>query len=149
MFKQVFTCTILRCNCIIHFSEKEIKILKDDFSKKNKKLEDTITKLDAINSEYKETLEKLQIAEQNGQKLYEQNKQLQCEWQNFKIQRDQAMDEKESLLQMIERRNSEISTLKVDLNDLSKQLQAAVKAKLIALENSEEVESLKISLTYK
>ena len=149
MFKQVFTCTILRCNCIIHFSEKEIKILKDDFSKKNKTLEDTITKLDAINSEYKETLEKLQIAEQNGQKLYEQNKQLQCEWQNFKIQRDQAMDEKESLLQMIERRNSEISTLKVDLNDLSKQLQAAVKAKLIALENSEEVESLKISLTYK
>lgn len=50
---------------------------------------------------------------------------------------------------MVERRNSELSSLKIDLNDTTKQLQAAIKAKMVALENSEEVESLKISLTYK
>lgn len=111
---------------------------------------DEITQqLNLENCHVKELEDCLKDSQDNCEKLREKNKQLQYEWQNFKIQRDQAIDERESLLQMVERRNSELSCLKIDLNDLMKQLESAVKAKMVALENSEEVESLKISLNYK
>lgn len=105
--------------------------------------------LDSANAIIKDLEEKLENAEAKITKIEETNKQLQYEWKDFKTQRDLAVDEKEALMQMVERRNSEMLNLKSDLSELTAQLQSAVKGKLVALENAQEVESLKISLAYK
>lgn len=134
---------------MIVISDEDIKNFNQDLAGKQKSLEEVTSKLDLALVEINETQQKLQVAQDNVVKLQDRNKQLDNDWKNFKIQRDQAVDEKESLLQMVERRNSEVASLKIDLNNLNKQLQTAVKAKMVALENCEEVESLKISLSYK
>lgn len=106
-------------------------------------------KLELTNSTVSELEEKLKSAHDELAKIQGVNKQLQYEWKDFKVQRDLAVDEKESLIQMLDRRNSELDRIKSELNELSKKYQLAVKAKIVALQNSEEVESLKISLEYK
>jgi len=115
-----------------------------------------LSEFDEIQEKYKESSEMvsrleqlLETAQTEALKATEECKLMRYEWQDFKTQRDRACDEKDSLLSMIDRRNAELQSMRLAQTELRKQLDSAVKTKLAAIENSQEVESLQISLLYK
>lgn len=63
--------------------------------------------------------------------------------------RDNAIDERDEAVKMLERRNIELQRLNEDIASLSSQLHAAISAKCEAMSNSDEVHSQKLALEYK
>lgn len=82
-------------------------------------------------------------------KLQETCNRLESSTSEFRRQRDLAIDERDGLTKMLDRRNAEIERLQTDVSTLSNQLNAAVNSKCEALAKMEEVSSLKVSLEYK
>lgn len=64
-------------------------------------------------------------------------------------QRDSASDERDVLQLQIERRDSDLERLRIEVNSLGSQLQAAVTAKCQALSQMEEIRSLEMTLDFK
>lgn len=82
-------------------------------------------------------------------KLQTQCNKLESETADFRHQRNLAVDERDELSKMVERRNAEVERMQSDINLLSKQLDAAVTAKCEALAQSDEVASMKLTIEYK
>lgn len=82
-------------------------------------------------------------------KLQETCNRLESSTAEFRRQRDLAVDERDSLTKMLERRNAEIERLQTDVTTLSGQLNAAVNSKCEALAKMEEVSSMKLTVEYK
>lgn len=122
---------------------------KFTIEEKSQIIEELRANFEAANAKITTLQEQLQAAEDDVRKANESCKKMQYEWQDFKTQRDLACDEKECLLSMIERRNTELNTLREEKSELTRKLDAAVKAKFAAIENSQDVESQRISLDYK
>lgn len=74
---------------------------------------------------------------------------LEVEATEFRHQRNIAIDEKEELTKMMDRRNSEVARLKEEMDNLTKQLESAVTSKCEALAQIDEVASMKISIEYR
>lgn len=129
--------------------EDQIQSLQTEVSDKLKEIEDFKVKWDAATTEISSLQNQLKQAEEDVKNTQEECKKMKYEWQDFKTQRDLAVDEKESLLTMIERRNAELFALKEEKVEISRKLDGAIKSKMAAIENSQEVESLRISLEYK
>lgn len=75
--------------------------------------------------------------------------QLELDVAEFRKQRNLAVDEKDELVKMMERREAEIERLRSDIASLSSQLENAFAAKCQALASSEEVASKKLALEYR
>lgn len=73
------------------------------------------------------------------------------EKENFELrkQRDLACDERDGLQLQVERRDSDLERLRIEVNSLGSQLQAAVTAKCQALSQMEEIRSLEMTLDFK
>lgn len=73
------------------------------------------------------------------------------EKENFELrkQRDSACDERDGLQMQVERRDSDLERLRIEVNSLGSQLQAAVTAKCQALSQMEEIRSLEMTLDFK
>lgn len=82
-------------------------------------------------------------------KLQAQCNKLEAEAADFRHQRNLAIDERDELLKMVERRNTEVERMQSDINLLSKQLETAVTAKCEAMAQSDEVASMKLTIEYK
>lgn len=82
-------------------------------------------------------------------KLQETCNRLESSTAEFRRQRDLAVDERDSLTKMLERRNTEIERLQTDVTTLSGQLNSAVNSKCEALAKMEEVSSMKLTVEYK
>lgn len=126
-----------------------VEKLRKDLEGRLVEIEEFRIKWEAATVEIASLQNQLRTAEDDAKKANEACKKMQYEWQDFKTQRDLACDEKESLLTMIERRNSELTNLREEKAELAKNLEAAVIAKMTAMENIQEVESLRITLDYK
>lgn len=129
--------------------DEQIAKLRSDLDEKSVELDIFRTKWEAATSEILLLQNQLTKAEEEVKNAQEECKKMRYEWQDFKTQRNLAVDEKESLLTMIERRNAELLTLREEKVEMSKKLDLAVKSKMAAIENAQEVESLRISLDYK
>ncbi|CAG7834925.1 unnamed protein product [Allacma fusca] len=81
--------------------------------------------------------------------LEEKNSSLEKELSSTKIKCDQLNQEKEDLLNMVEKRNVEIEKLTVDLKHANEQLQSSTVAKIEALAKVDELTSKEIELDYK
>jgi hypothetical protein len=68
---------------------------------------------------------------------------------DFRRQRDSAVDERDSLQKMVDRRNTELQHMHDDVKMLNSQLKAATDAKCGAIAKYEGVQSLQVSLEYK
>lgn len=68
---------------------------------------------------------------------------------DFRRQRDSAIDERDSLQKMVDRRNTELQHMQDDVRMLNSQLKAAIDAKCEAIAKYEGVQSLEVSLEYK
>jgi nucleoprotein TPR len=68
---------------------------------------------------------------------------------DFRRQRDTAVDERDSLQKMVDRRNTELRRMQDDVTMLNSQLKAAIDAKCEAIAKYEGVQSLQVSLEYK
>jgi nucleoprotein TPR len=68
---------------------------------------------------------------------------------DFRQQRDSAVDERDSLRKMADRRNTELQHMQDDVKMLNSQLKAAIDAKCGAIAKYEGVQSLQVSLEYK
>lgn len=67
----------------------------------------------------------------------------------FRRQRDAAIDERDSLQAMLERRSTEVERLTGDVNLLSEQLQSAIASKCEVLAKCEDVDSMKSNLEFR
>lgn len=68
---------------------------------------------------------------------------------DLRRQRNAAVDERDSVIRMVERRDSELQRLREDIKTLSTELSAAINAKCEALANAEEVESKRLALDFR
>lgn len=67
----------------------------------------------------------------------------------YRQERNLAVDDREEAIQMVERRDTQLKRLQEDISVLNSQLEAAVKAKCEAIAKNDEIEGLKLELTYK
>lgn len=71
------------------------------------------------------------------------------EARTYRLQRDEAIDEKSTLQAMLNRRTNELEQLKLDYDNLNEKLNAAVQAKIESLSMLDEIQTKKIELDYK
>ncbi|XP_056646603.1 nucleoprotein TPR isoform X2 [Diorhabda sublineata] len=106
-------------------------------------------KVDLAANTIKEHENRLSNLTEEVNKLHTHCNTLEAEASEYRHQRNQAVDEKDEHLRMINRRNAEIERLQTDLNALAKQLETAVNAKCEALAQIDEVASLKLNIEYR
>lgn len=82
-------------------------------------------------------------------KLQTSCNRFEAETADFRHQRNLAVDERDELAKMVDRRNAELERMQSDIDMLSRQLESAVGAKCEALAQSEEVAAMKLTLEYK
>lgn len=74
---------------------------------------------------------------------------LEAEMAQFRNQRNMAIDERDSLQRMVERRDGELQRLQEEMEQLKGQLEAAISAKCQLLAQADEVESMKLTIEYR
>lgn len=68
---------------------------------------------------------------------------------DFRRQRDSAIDERDSLQKMVDRRNTELQRMQEDVKMLNTQLKDAINTKCEAIAKYEGVQSQQVTLDYK
>lgn len=107
----------------------------------NEKLESTRLTIQELESQ-------LQTTVQDVARYQMSATQMEIEMAEFRKERNLAVDEKDELAKMLERRNHEIERLRSDVTTLTNQLENAVAAKCQAMATSEEVASKKLALEF-
>lgn len=130
-------------------TEQNLQTLENELADFKSKYEDCQSKLDVATKTITELESQISLCTAEVSKLQETCNRLESTTAEFRRQRDSAIDERDSLTKMLERRNAEIERLQADTSMLSTQLNAAVNAKCEALAKSEEVSSMKTTLEYK
>lgn len=123
--------------------------MKNDFETIKTENDQLKLKLEAATSTITELENQLSNTVSETTKLRETCNRLEKEVSDFRHQRNLAVDERDGLSKMLERRSGEIERTQSDLVTLTKQLEVAVAAKCEALAKSEEVAALKMTLEYK
>lgn len=67
----------------------------------------------------------------------------------YRKDRNGVVDERDSLMKMVERRNFEVERLEADVNSLKQQLQTAINAKCEALSKYDEIQHKEVNLDFK
>ncbi|XP_074101656.1 nuclear basket protein megator [Cotesia typhae] len=129
--------------------EKKLEKLQKDFKERELDLEEHKGKLELTENHVNELQSKLDEAKNEIYKLQENVKRLQKETSEFRRQRDEAVDERNTLQMQVERRDHEVERLHTEVTSLSSQLQAAVTAKCQAIAEAEEIRSREMNLEYK
>ncbi|KAL9918986.1 nuclear basket protein megator [Glossina fuscipes fuscipes] len=111
----------------------------EDYEVKLQNLQQNVTELrsqlDTVSSERMHLLDTTSTCEKEFNQLRKEKKAL--------------SDERDQLLKMIERQNSELERLQQDLKGYQQQLKAAIAAKCEALARVDEVESKEVSIDFK
>ncbi|CAH2091137.1 unnamed protein product [Euphydryas editha] len=114
-------------------------------------------------TKYEETAQKLVVAEETIEQLEKQvgslNSELEkarekiCRLENevitYKSSRDAAVDERNDLTRILQRRDAEIERLTAAETSLSQQLRAAIDSKCEALALNDEIQNKELSLQYR
>lgn len=82
-------------------------------------------------------------------KLQARSNQLESEAADYRHQRNLAVDERDEHIKMMQRRNTEIEHMQLEIATLTKQLADAVNTKCEALAQADEVASIKVTLEYR
>ena len=82
-------------------------------------------------------------------KLSDSLKRNEAELLEYRKDRHGVVDERDSLMKMVERRNFEVERLEDDIKSLKQQLQAAVNAKCEALSKYDEIQHKESTIEFK
>lgn len=122
--------------------ESELASLKDKYENSTSELESAYNKINELEANLNSVRSDLSDA-QESLKLHQNNAE------NFRLQRDSALEIQDSLTNMIETRDTEINSLKVSIENLQQSLQSAVNSKCEMLFKNKDVHSKSITDTYK
>lgn len=96
-----------------------------------------------------ELREQLNESRQEVTKMSESLKRYEVEILEYRKDRHGVVDERDSLMKMVERRNFEVERLEADVNSLKQQLQTAINSKCEALSKYDEVQHQEVNLEFK
>ncbi|XP_075979223.1 nuclear basket protein megator isoform X2 [Anticarsia gemmatalis] len=121
------------------------------------------TQLLDVTAKYEDALKKLSTTDETISELNQQVKSLNAELEkardkisrlendiiSIKSSRDAAVDERNDLTRILQRRDAEVERLTASETALSQQLRAAIDAKCEALAQNDEIQSKELSLQYR
>ncbi|XP_051174649.1 nucleoprotein TPR-like isoform X2 [Leptopilina boulardi] len=129
--------------------EKNLDTVQKEHEDQKLDLEECKGKLNLADQYVNELKTSVEEAKAEIHKLQESVKRLEKENFELRKQRDLACDERDGLQLQVERRDSDLERLRIEVNSLGSQLQAAVTAKCQALSQMEEIRSLEMTLDFK
>ncbi|XP_059609056.1 nucleoprotein TPR isoform X2 [Phlebotomus argentipes] len=113
------------------------------------KLLDGEAKLQSYDELIRELRQQLDTSRGEVVKLQDTVARYGTEVYESKMERNAAVDERDSLLSMVERRNGEVERQRADIVALESQLQSAIAAKCEVLAKIDDIESKETSLNFK
>lgn len=113
------------------------------------KYQDEFAKAQNANSNIENLREQLNEARQEVVKVTESLKRYESESVEYRKDRNGVIDERDSLMKMVERRNFEVERLEADIKSLKQQLQSAINSKCEALAKYDEVQHKEVNLDFK
>lgn len=126
-----------------------MKAIEDELADYKIKYEDSEGKYESARQTINELETQVSTCTSELSKLQQTCKNLEDNMSDFRRQRDLIIDERDNLLQMLDRRNKEIERLQTDVTTLNAQLNCAVNSKCEALAKYEEIGSMKVTLEFK
>lgn len=132
-----------------YFVESNLSEIKEQYVSLSNERDDLLEKHDAATKTITELENQVSLSVAEITKLQSTCSRLEAEMADFRHQRNLAIDERDELLKMIDRRNAEVERMQADIEILTKQLTAAVSAKCEALAQADEVASMKLTIEYK
>lgn len=118
-------------------------------SELTEKYQDEFAKAQSAHTCIKELREQLDEARQEVSKLSDSLKRNEAELIEYRKDRHGVVDERDSLMKMVERRNFEVERLEDDIKSLKQQLQAAINAKCEALSKYDEIQHKESTIEFK
>lgn len=82
-------------------------------------------------------------------KMTESSKRYETEILEYRKDRNGVIDERDSLMKMVERRNFEVERMESDIKSLKQQLQSAINAKCEALSKYDEIQHNEVTIEFK
>jgi nucleoprotein TPR len=111
--------------------------------------EDEFSKSQSAQTCIVELREQLDEARLEVSKLSETLKRNETELLEYRKNRHGIVDERDSLLKMVERRNFEVERLEDEIKTLKQQIQSAINSKCEALSKLDEIQHKESSLEFK
>lgn len=93
--------------------------------------------------------EQLDESRQEVSKMTEKIKRYDTELLEYRKDRNGVVDERDSLMKMVERRNFEVERLESDVKSLKQQLQSAINSKCEALSKFDEIQHKEVNIAFK
>lgn len=113
------------------------------------KHQDEFAKAQSAQSCIDELREQLNESRQEVTKMTESLKRYETEILEYRKDRHGVVDERDSLMKMVERRNFEVERLEADVKSLKQQLQSAINSKCEALSKYDEIQHKEINIEFK
>lgn len=113
------------------------------------KYQEELSKAQSAHACIGELREELNEARQEVLKLTETIKRNETEMLEYRKDRNGVVDERDSLIKMVQRRNFEVERLEDDVKELKKQLQSAINQKCEALSKYDEIQHKEVTLDFK
>lgn len=131
------------------FSDGNRSEYEQKLTELTEKYQDEFAKAQAAHSCIDELRQQLNESRQDVTKMTDSLKRYETELLEYRKDRHGVVDERDSLMKMVERRNFEVERLGEDIKSLKKQLQSAINAKCEALAKYDEVQHKENNIEFK
>lgn len=123
--------------------------MRSDYDKLLTQSQDKDAKIESAQQNADELRHQLDQTKDELKKLHDAVQLHESELATYRKERNAAFDERDQLLNMVDRQNCTIDRLKSDIATLEQQLQAAIASKCEAITKCDEIESREHSVAYK
>lgn len=113
------------------------------------RIQDYEAKLETSQQNVNELRKQLDASKEEVKRLLDVTNRFEAETMECRREKNDAIDERDCLLKVIERRNAEVERLQADVKTYEAQLQAAINAKCEALAKVDEIQSKEMALDFK
>lgn len=136
-------------NLQFSFSDGYRTEYEQKFAELTEKYQDEFAKSNSAQSCIDELRVQLNESRQDVTKMTESLKRYETEILEYRKDRNGVVDERDSLMKMVERRNFEVERLEADIKSLKQQLQTAINSKCEALSKYDEVQHKEVNIDFK
>jgi nucleoprotein TPR len=150
---ELFFSEYLEMKALYETQKTNLDGFRTDYEKKiselTEKYQDEFAKAQSAHTCIKELREQLDEARQEVSKLSDNLKRNEAELVEYRKDRHGVVDERDSLMKMVERRNFEVERLEDDIKSLKQQLQSAINNKCEALSKYDEIQHKESTIEFK
>lgn len=115
----------------------------------SEKYQDEFSKAQSAHLCIDELRVQLNESRQEVMKMTEKSKRYETEILEYRKDRNGVIDERDSLMKMVERRNFEVERMEADIKSLKQQLQTAINSKCEALSKYDEIQHKEVNIEFK